>query len=80
MGEEPRSQAIIHTKVGDRGAIMLKGYSWRGNDLIYVDGSPNMNASRIVVLSVKNISGERFNNVVNRIMESFKFNVSPVRQ
>ena len=59
---------------------MLKGYSWRGNDLIYVDGSPNMNASRIVVLSVKNISGERFNNVVNRIMESFKFNVSPVRQ
>lgn len=79
MGEEPKSQAIIHTKVGDRDAIMLKGYSWRGNDLIYVDGSPGMDSSRIVVLSVKNISGDRFNNVVNRIMESFKFNV-PIKQ
>jgi hypothetical protein len=80
MGEEPKSQTIVHTKVGDRNAIMLKGYSWKGNDLIYVDGSPNMDSSRIVVLSVKNISGERFNNVVNRIMESFKFNVIPARQ
>jgi len=72
MGESPKPE-IRAIKVGDRDAIMLRGYSWRGNDLIYLNISNDARASKILVISVKNISGESFTNITNEILKSFKF-------
>ena len=72
MGESPKPE-IRTMKVGDRDAIMLRGYSWRGNDLIYLNISNNERASKILVISVKNISGESFANVTDEILKSFRF-------
>ncbi|HOV97741.1 MAG TPA: hypothetical protein PLW49_01865, partial [bacterium] len=72
MGESPKPE-IRAIKVGDRDAIMLRGYSWRGNDLIYLNISNDDRASKILVISIKNISGESFTNITNEILKSFKF-------
>ena len=72
MGESPRPE-IRSIKVGDKDAIMLRGYSWRGNDLIYLNISNDARASKILVISIKNISGESFTNITNEILKSFKF-------
>ena len=72
MGESPRPE-IRAIKVGDKDAIMLRGYSWKGNDLIYLNISNDTRASKILVISIKNISGESFTNITNEILKSFKF-------
>ncbi|MBW6441414.1 hypothetical protein K0B04_00705 [Patescibacteria group bacterium] len=71
-GQSPKPQ-IRSVKVGDREAVMLRGYSWRGNDLIYVDITPTNERNRVLVISIHNISGESFEKVTDSILESFEF-------
>ncbi len=70
-GTQPKLQEIS-LKVGGRDAILLRGYSWRDNDLIYVDLGPGGKEGALVI-SVKNTSGEEFQKVVDEILSSFKF-------
>ena len=51
---------------------MFKGYSWRGNDLVYVDIS-NEDRNIFLIISVLNISGDSFTETFNTILRSFKF-------
>lgn len=71
-GESPKPE-IRTVEIGDKEGTMLRGYSWKGNDLIYVDISKEGGAKKILVISTKNISGEKFENVVNSIFDSFKY-------
>jgi len=59
--------------VGNRKGTMLKGYSWRGNDLIYVELFGEKLSDYALVISIKNISGDSFDNVVTEILKSFRF-------
>jgi len=71
-GEPPKPE-VRDIKVGDRDAKMLKGYSWRGNDLIYIDVSNEKRYDTFLVISTKNASGESFEIVITGILESFRF-------
>lgn len=67
--------AIVKNKVPDgtqteltisgQRAIVLSGYSWRGNDLIFI---PMPNKKNVLTISKMNVSDETFNTIV----ESFK--------
>lgn len=70
-GKAPTPQEIS-VKVGDRDGIMLKGYSWRGNDLVYVDISNN-DIGRFLIISALNTTGDSFTETFNTILRSFKF-------
>ena len=72
MGQSPEPQ-IRSVKVGNRDAVMLRRYSWRGNDLIYVDITPTGKRNQVLVISIKNITGDDFEDVTDSILESFKF-------
>lgn len=72
MGEPPKPE-VREMQIGGKNATMLRGYSWRRNDLIYINISEEGLANRILVISIKNLSGESFDNVVKIILESFKF-------
>lgn len=72
MGQTPQPQ-IRSVKVGDRDGVLLRGYSWRGNDLIYVDITPTGKKNRVLVISIYNISGDSFKEVTDSILESFDF-------
>lgn len=72
MGEPPKTQ-VRDMKVGNKDATMLRGYSWRGNDLIYINISAEGKSNRILVISTKNISGDSFDNVITSVLKSFKF-------
>jgi hypothetical protein len=69
--ESPKTE-IREIDVGDRKGIMLRGYSWKGNDLIYIDLSESRTKA-VLTISLKNSSGENFENTVNSILKSFKF-------
>lgn len=71
-GQAPKNE-IREIIVGDRKATMLRGYSWRGNDLIYVELTGEKVDRYIMVISIKNISGDSFENIVSEILKSFKF-------
>ena len=58
-------------KVGKYDGVILKGYSWRGNDLIYVE-LPNQYSPRLIVFSIKNLTGEEFQKKVLDILSSFE--------
>jgi len=70
-GTQPKLQEIA-IKVDGKDSTLLRGYSWRDNDLIYVDINRN-GRKRALVISIKNISGEKFQRVVDEILNSFKF-------
>ena len=72
-GESPKAE-IREIMVGNRKGTMLKGYSWRGNDLIYVELFGEKLSDYALVISIKNISGDGFDNVVTEILKSFRFN------
>jgi hypothetical protein len=72
MGQYPTPQ-VRSVKVGDRDGVMLRGYSWRGNDLIYVDITQTNQPNKVLVISIKNISGGSFEDVTDSILESFEF-------
>lgn len=71
-GETPKAE-IREIMVGDRKATMLRGYSWRGNDLVYIELTGEKIYKYALVISVKNISGDSFENIVTEILRSFKF-------
>ena len=62
----------VSVKVGEKDAVILKNYSWRGNDLIFVDISTE-NSSKVLIISVLNTSGDDFTEIFNTILRSFKF-------
>ncbi|MFC1622109.1 hypothetical protein ACFL13_01855 [Patescibacteria group bacterium] len=66
-GSEPQGQWIDLPIEGST-AVLLRDYSWRGNDLIYID-IPNEDPT--IAISKTNISDEIF----NQILSSFKFNL-----
>lgn len=70
-GKAPTPQDIS-VKVGDRDGIMLKGYSWRGNDLVFVDISDS-DIKKYLIVSVLNTTGDSFTETFNTILRSFKF-------
>jgi len=74
-GEAPKLEEKS-LKVGDKNGLMLKGYSWRGEDLIYVNISPGSSRNIVLVISIKNMSGVSFEKKVDEILKSFKYVVS----
>lgn len=54
------------TELGIAGqkAIMLSGYSWRGNDLIYIPFTPKQN---VLVISKTDLSEDAFNTIINSL-------------
>ena len=72
MGEPPKPE-IREMQIGGKNATMLRGYSWRGNDLIYINISREGESNRILVISTKNLSGDSFDNVITGVLNSFKF-------
>ncbi len=71
-GESPKPE-IRTIKVGDRDGTMLRDYSWKENDLIYVDISKGDKTHTFLVISIRNVSGEVFEKVVDSVLESFVF-------
>lgn len=71
-GEKPKNE-IREVMVGDRKATMLRGYSWRGNDLIYMELTGQKVDKFVLVISIKNLSGDSFENIVSEILKSFRF-------
>jgi len=71
-GQAPKNE-IREIMVGDKKATMLRGYSWRGNDLIYIELVGERVDKYVLVISIKNLSGDSFDNTVKTILESFKF-------
>jgi hypothetical protein len=70
-GTTPKLQEVS-LKLGDKDAVLLRGYSWRDTDLIYCHiGSTNDKV--VLILSVKNMTGDKFAEKVDRILSSFKF-------
>lgn len=71
-GEAPTlSETSI--KVGNKDALLFKGYTWIGDNLIYVPIIDNDNSGRVLIISIKNISGDSFNSTMDEILKSFKF-------
>jgi len=71
-GEAPKLE-VKNLKVGTKDGIMLHGYSWRGNDLIYVDISTSENNKIILIISIKNSAGKSFERKVDEILKSFEY-------
>jgi hypothetical protein len=71
-GVPPKTQDI-DVKVGSINGIMLRGYTWQGNDLIYVEVPKQDNRSYVLIISVKNKSGDAFTKTVDDILKSFTF-------
>ena len=71
-GESPRAE-IREVEVGDRTGVMLRGYSWKGNDLIYINTTDRPNSGVALVISIQNYSGESFEKKVEDIFKSFVF-------
>jgi hypothetical protein len=60
-------------KVGNKDGVMLKGYSWRGEDYVYVNISPDPSRKSMLIISIKNTSGREFEKKVDEILKSFEF-------
>lgn len=60
-------------KVGNKDALLLRGYTWNGNNLIYVPIISDYNSGNVLIVSIKNISGESFDLKMNEILKSFEF-------
>lgn len=73
-GTKPLTQEK-ELKVGDKTGTLLKGYSWKGNDLIYLQLTPVINAQQtfVLVISVKNTTGEGFDRSLQDMLSSFTF-------
>ncbi|NMB69593.1 hypothetical protein GYA27_00095 [candidate division WWE3 bacterium] len=60
-------------QVGKFTGHVLRGYHWQGTDIIYVDLSAELKIQAYLAVVVKNISGEEFSQVMNKILESFEY-------
>jgi hypothetical protein len=68
-GTQPKPQEV-EIKVGDRDAVLLRGYSWRETDLIYTKPTGN---NYVLIISIRRMTGDKFDEKVDRILSSFKF-------
>ncbi|HLD50749.1 hypothetical protein A3K34_03600 [candidate division WWE3 bacterium RIFOXYC1_FULL_40_10] len=68
-GENPKTSQEEFT-VGGKRAIRIKGYSWKGNDLIYLD---TLDRGAVITVSVNNLTGESFEIKLKGMLESFEF-------
>jgi hypothetical protein len=71
-GSEPKLQEV-GIKVDDKDAVMLKGYSWRDVDLIYTEVVRGNGQGYALIISVKRMTGDKFDEKVDGILSSFKF-------
>ncbi len=71
-GTQPKLQEI-GIKVGDKNAVLLRGYSWRETDLVYADISGGTGGHYALIISIRNMTGDKFEQKVDRILSSFKF-------
>lgn len=71
-GVQPKLQEVS-LKLGDKDATLLRGYSWRDVDLIYADISTDNGRPAALIISVKRMTGDKFDEKVDRILSSFKF-------
>ncbi len=69
-GVEPVT-TVSEVQVGKYRAFRLKGYSWRGNELVYLE-VPGSYSSRMLIFSIRNISGESFETHVQQILSSLE--------
>lgn len=59
-------------KVDGKDATLLKGYTWSGNDLIYLNLSSDTSGN-VLIIEIKNISGDKFETTMNEVLKSFVF-------
>jgi hypothetical protein len=71
-GTEPKLQEVT-IKTGDKDAVLLRGYSWRETDLIYTNWVGSYGRNYALIISVKRMTGDKFDEKVDRILSSFKF-------
>ena len=71
-GTPPQTSAS-KVQVGDKEGILLHGYSWQGNDLVFVNVPKDRNEGYVLIISIKNYSGESFAKTVSDILKSVKF-------
>jgi hypothetical protein len=69
-GENPKTSETA-IKLGDFDALRLSGYSWQGNDLVYSKVTVQR-GDFIIVFSIRNISGDSFEKILQEIFASFK--------
>lgn len=67
-GAEPTLQEIT-TQIDGKEAVLLRGYTWRENDLIYC----KIAEDKVLIISVKNMTGDNFESKLDKIFSSFKF-------
>jgi hypothetical protein len=72
QGTEPVTKEEV-IDIGGRKAVWLRGYSWRNNDLLYIDTTGDM--YNVLILSVVNKSGAAFDEKLNEIFSRMKFNL-----
>lgn len=70
-GEKPQPEEKV-VRVDGKDGILFKGYSWQGNDLIYVYLQKDQ-SKKVMVISVNNTTGEDFEEEMNTILSSFNF-------
>jgi hypothetical protein len=68
-GVDPTVSQLDLTVGGKYRAIRLKGYSWRGNDLIYAE-IPGGWGNRVLIFSVRNVSGASFEKTLTDILNT----------
>lgn len=71
-GEAPKLEEKS-LKIGNKDGVMLKGYSWRGEDYVYVNISPEITHKTMLIISIKNTSGREFEKKVDEILKSFEY-------
>jgi len=71
-GIEPTTQEKT-LEIGGNQAVWLKGYSWKGNDLIYINQVKDNGF--VMILSIENKSGVAFEKKLEEIFSRMKFNI-----
>ena len=60
-------------QVGKLTGHVLHGYHWQGSDIIFVDLSDGQRSKVYLSIVIKNVSGEEFTQVMNKILSTFEF-------
>jgi hypothetical protein len=68
-GKDPETETT-ETKVGQYDALMLKGFSWRGDTLIYAKTPAN---NRLLIIMLKNITGTSFDEKVKSVLDTIEY-------
>lgn len=68
-GNQPITEDL-NIKLGELEGALLKGYSWRGYNMIYLK-LPR--TEKALILTIKNTTGEKFDETMRKVYESFEF-------